>query len=58
MQAYDDRKRPRALRPVENRVERCIALTNVKHFGRGRRGGGRDQSEGGKSVAHCATVPW
>jgi hypothetical protein len=46
------------LRPVENRIERCITLTNVKHFGRGRLGGGRDQSEGGKSEAHRATVPW
>src|SRR5262249_49203661 len=58
VQAYDDRIWSRTLRPVENRVERCIAVTHINHIGRRRRGGGREQSEGGKSEAHRATVPW
>src|SRR5262249_30175042 len=58
MQAHDHREGPRALRPVEDRVQGSIAFTNVNDFSRRRRSGGRNESEGSKSEAHSATVPW
>ena len=56
--AHNDGERPGTRRAIEHRIERCFTLANVNHFGRRRRGRDRNEDEGGKSVAHRATIPW